>query len=125
MLLHFDQPVLTMPGAVMISTKLDLDYEQAEPSCRILFCGNVVHIFRDADEHKCLKLSRVRSHRSAAQEGQEMCLLAVESDAPPASSAVASVLAQCVATSNGSTKMTICCISNSMARRYAAGCSRS
>jgi hypothetical protein len=60
-LLHLDQPVLTLLGAVMLSTKLDLDYEQADPSCRIMFCGNVAHIFKDADEHKRLKLARVRS----------------------------------------------------------------
>lgn len=69
-LLLLDKPILSLPGAVCISTKLDLDLEMAEPSCRIMFCGSLVHIFKRAEDHKSLKLFRVRfCKRDTVTEG--------------------------------------------------------
>ena len=108
----------------MISTKLDLDYEQAEPSCRILFCGNVVHIFRDADEHKCLKLSRVRLQFSCEQD-QEMPLLAVEVMHRRRQALLLWYLRNVLLHHAGRSMMAVCCISNSrccIAPRNVADC---
>lgn len=63
--LAFDRPLLCLPGSVMISTKFDLDLEQAGAACRIAFYGNVAHILEDASEQQKLKLFRVRLHPAA------------------------------------------------------------
>lgn len=57
--LAFDRPILCLAGSVMISTKFDLDIEQAGSSCRIAFYGNVAHIFEESSEQQKLKLFRV------------------------------------------------------------------
>lgn len=59
-LLVFDKPVTSLPGSVMISTKLDLDMEQAGTACRISFYGNVAHVFEGDEDSARLKLFRVR-----------------------------------------------------------------
>ena len=53
---------MTLPGAVLVCTKLDLDFETAEPTCRIMFCGNMVHLFEHDESYKALKLYKVASH---------------------------------------------------------------
>ena len=58
-LLHLDRPLLALPGTMLICTKLDLDYEQADPSCRIMFSGNIVHLFKREEECQQLKLFKV------------------------------------------------------------------
>jgi hypothetical protein len=58
-LLELDQAVVTIPGTVLISTKLDLDLERSDTSCRIMFSGAVVHIFDNAKEHKQLSVIKV------------------------------------------------------------------
>jgi hypothetical protein len=60
-LLQLDRPLLSLPGAVLISTKLDVDQEASGSSCRIMFCGNLVHIFQPAEAHKQLRIYTVRT----------------------------------------------------------------
>ena len=60
-LLQFDRPVTSLPGSVMISSKLDLDLEHAGATCRISFFGNVAHIFEGEGERARLQLFRVRT----------------------------------------------------------------
>lgn len=59
-LLIFDKPVTSLPGSVMISSKLDLDMEHAGTACRISFYGNVCHIFEGEEDRLKLNLIRVR-----------------------------------------------------------------
>jgi hypothetical protein len=57
--LALDQPVVTVPGAALISTKLD-----ADSSCRIMFSGAVVRVFKQqhAEEQKQLRVIKARSY---------------------------------------------------------------
>jgi hypothetical protein len=59
--LLLSKPVTAPLDSVMISTRLDLDFGHADATCRIAFYGNIVHVFRDSDSHKQLKLYRVRN----------------------------------------------------------------
>ena len=74
-LLLFDQPVLSLPGATCIATKHDLNLEAADASCRIMFCGSLVHAFTHDGGYKALKLFRVRSsHTFAAAASVTLCV---------------------------------------------------
>ena len=59
--LAFDQPVLSVGGAVLLSSKLDINVESGEPSCRIIFSGTVEHIFEgNSSVGESLRVYKVR-----------------------------------------------------------------
>lgn len=67
--------MMAAANSVVLGTRMDINVGDAEPACRVAFYGNIVHLFKDASDHKALRLYRVRT--SAARHKpyiQSACL---------------------------------------------------